>query len=106
MQVGKAELACNWPAPSNRRPLPWAFHPHASLLCFPADQLPKSGGLDCISLLLSLSTQGSGPLLGVSPAHCLETKLVLQSQELASNGACSQVEGGARRLCYLEHREA
>ena len=77
--------------------------PHASLLHFPGDQLPRIACLDCTSLSLSLTVQGSGTLLGVSPQHSLKMKLALQSQESDSIRVCSPVEEAWENL-HLEHR--
>ena len=84
-------------------PLSWASHPHASLLHFPRDLLPRVACSDCTSLSLSLTAQDSGTLLGVSPKHSLEMKLALQSQESASIRVCFPVEAAWENL-HLEHR--
>ena len=84
-------------------PLSWASHPHASLLHFPRDQLPRVACSDCTSLSLSLTAQDSGTLLGVSPKHSLDMKLALQSQESASIRVCFPVEAAWENL-HLEHR--
>ena len=84
-------------------PPSWASHPHASLLHFPRDQLPRAACSDYTSLPLPLTAQGSGTLLGVSPKHSLEMKLALQSQESASISVCSPVEEAWENL-HLEHR--
>lgn len=96
---------CKWPPhphPSAGPPS-WASHPHASLLHFPGDQLPGIACSDCTSLSLSLTAQGSGTLLGVSPQHPMKMKLALQSQESASIRVCSPVEEAWENL-HLEHR--